>query len=146
MVVSTLKRYRDVPVIANLEDQIERWVRDRGDIGRISRSESPVNCSNPSCRVLFLPRKGVCPECGTEYISETEIHTDRPIAIPKLTPIEQKFFDEILSYGGYKDGEWNTSPKALNGMTLEQYVSSVVIESKKRATNLLNEQNVTPDT
>lgn len=134
MVVSTMKRYKDVPLFDNSVEQIDKWVDERGDTGKITRSENPVNCSNPSCRILFMARKKICPECGTEYSREsTKPIREKAIAIPKMTETEQEFFDEILSFGILSDSEWDVSPEKLNGRSIEDYIASLVAEARRMA-------------
>ena len=122
MVVSTMQRYRDIPILINPEAHIRQWIKDRGDTAKITQSENAVNCSNPSCKVLLMPRKRVCPECGTEYKPEKEFK-EKTIRIPRLTEDEQKFFEEILRELGYRDDEWSGDIET---------VEWIVTESRKR--------------
>ena len=81
-----------------------------------------------------MARKKIRPECGTEYSREsTKPIREKAIAIPKMTEAEQEFFDEILSFGNLSDGEWDVSPKKLNGRSIEDYIASLVAEARRMA-------------
>lgn len=132
MVVSTLKRYKDVPILQNPERQIREWVNNRGDTGKVTRSEKAVNCAK--CKCLFLPRKKFCPECGTEYqIDYSSKPKEKTIAIPHLTDIEQEFFDDLISEGAFSDSLWDNSEKRLGGLSMERYISDLVLKAQKMA-------------